>query len=239
VGSVLDLQKQDGAPMLMVRIDAVVVERQLAAGELACPRCGASLRPWGFVPRRRLRHADGSRTSERLRRGRCRGCRATHVLLPVSALRRRLDVAETIVRALLAHALGMGQRRVASGLGRPEDTVRGWLRRGRRQAAEIRDVFTRLGHERFGCDLRVEPQSTSLQDALNVVGVVAVAAVRQLGPGPLWHFVAGASGGDLLCNTSRPFPRANADAQAAAHAVTPITTAAHTEGQRAHERPPP
>jgi hypothetical protein len=239
VGSVLAYKKEDVAPMLMVRIDSAAVERQLVSSELACPLCDAELRPWGFVRSRRLRQADGSKTRQRLRRSRCRGCRVTHVLLPVLALRRRLDVAETIVRALLAHALGMGQRRVAAGVGRPEDTVRGWLRRARQRAPQIRDHFTLLGHERFGCDLRLEPQSTPLEDALNVMGVVVAAAVQQIGPGPLWHFVAGATGGVLLCNTSHPFPRAYTGAHAAANAVTFITTAAHTEGDAAHERSPP
>ena len=223
--------------MLMVRVDAAEVERQLCAGDLACPLCGAALRPWGTAPRR-LRQPDGD-IERGVRRSRCAGCRTTHVLLPVSALRRRLDAAETIVLALLAHVRGMGQRKVAARLHRAEATVRGWLRRARQLATEIRDLFARLGHERFGCALRLGPLESTLADALNVIGVVAQAAVQQLGPAPLWHFVAGTSEGALLCNTSAPFPQAAAESHAAASAVTTPITAAHTEGNTAHERSPP
>jgi len=223
--------------MLMVSIDAAGVERQLRAGELACPSCVAMLRPWGNVPRRQ-RRPDGS-IERGVRCSRCTGCRTTHVLLPVSALRRRVDAAETIVLALFAHVRGMGQRKVAAGIHRHESTVRGWLRRARRLAAAIRDLFARLGHERFGCALRLSPLESTLADALNVIGMVGQAAVQQLGPAPLWHFVAGASEGGLLCNTSRPFPQAPAQPQAAASAVTTPITTAQTEGYTARERPPP
>jgi hypothetical protein len=241
VGSVLEFQKQDGAPMLMVGVDAAEVERQLRARELACPECDASLAPWGYASGRRVRGRDGT-IGRGVRRSRCTAFGTTHVLLPVSALRRRLDASETILLALTAHARGMGQRRVAIHIGRPEETVRGWLRRARLLAAEIRDHFTQLGHERFGCDLRLEPLSAPLKDALNVIGVVAKAAVQQLGPRPVWHFVAGATNGDLICNTSAPFPPAPAGAHAGANAVTTsviTTTAAYTEGNAANERRPP
>jgi hypothetical protein len=241
VGSVLDLKKQDGAPMLMVGVDAAEVERQLRARELACPDCDASLAPWGWAEGRRLRGRDGIITRG-ARRSRCTAIGTTHVLLPVSALRRRLDASETIVLALTAHARGMGQRRVAILVGRSEWTVRGWLRRARLLAAAIRDHFTRLGHERFGCDLRLEPLSTPLKDALNVIGVVAKAASQQLGPGPVWHFVAGATNGDLICNTSALFTQAPAGAHAHGNAVTAsviATTAACTEGNAANEERPP
>jgi Domain of unknown function (DUF6431) len=224
--------------MLMVRIDAAEVERQLCARDLECPKCGGALAPWGYAPRRRIRRRDGE-IEHGVRRGRCRDCGATHVLLPVSALRRRLDASETIVMALVTHAGGVGQRRVAIELGRPESTVRGWLRRARLLSAAIRDYFTRLGHERFGCDLRMGPLSAPLKDALNVIGVVARAAVQQLGPRPVWHFVAGATYGALLCNTSALFPWAPAGAHAAVDAVTTTTTTAVTEGNAANGRPPP
>lgn len=227
--------------MLMVSVDAAEVERQLCAGELACPDCEGELRPWGATPRR-VRCRDG-RIERGARRSRCAGCATTHVLLPVSALRRRLDQAETIVVALLAHARGLGHRKVAAGLGRPDDTVRGWLRRARQRAPEIREQFTRLGHERFGCDLRRTPLADALADALDVIGVVVRAAVQQLGPTPMWHVVAGGSAGELLCNTSRLFPPALARPQADASTVTTTTVlaiaTAEREGDAADERSPP
>ena len=131
--------------MLMVEPDPARVERALVAGELVCPRCAGVLRPWGGT-RRWLREGGVARRV-RVRRSRCRGCRVTHVLLPVRALARRLDLAEVIGRALLAKAAGQGHRAVAAGLGLPPTTVRGWLRRFAARAELVRSHFTRLAHE--------------------------------------------------------------------------------------------
>ena len=38
------------APVVMVGMDSVEVERRLSAGELACP-CGGGLAPWGYARR--------------------------------------------------------------------------------------------------------------------------------------------------------------------------------------------
>jgi len=53
----------------------------------------------------------------------------SHVLLAVVALERRADLADVIGDALVAKASGVGARSIAAGLGRPVETVRGWLRR--------------------------------------------------------------------------------------------------------------
>jgi uncharacterized membrane protein YkvA (DUF1232 family) len=67
----------------------------------------------------------------------------THVLLPVTALLRRADTAAVIVSALAAKARrGFGFRRIAADLGRPGETVRGWLRRFADRTASARSVFT-------------------------------------------------------------------------------------------------
>jgi hypothetical protein len=67
----------------------------------------------------------------------------THVLLPVSALLRRADTAAVIVSALAAKArCGFGFRRIAGDLGRPGETVRGWLRRFAERAEAVRSMFT-------------------------------------------------------------------------------------------------
>jgi uncharacterized membrane protein YkvA (DUF1232 family) len=67
----------------------------------------------------------------------------THVLLPVTALLRRADTAAVIVSALAAKARrGFGFRRIAADLGRPGETVRGWLRRFAERAEAVRSVFT-------------------------------------------------------------------------------------------------
>ncbi len=123
------------------------------------------------------------------------------MLLPVVALARRLDAVEVIGNALIAKVAGAGHRTIAARLGRPEETVRGWLRRAERRAEAIRDHFTRMAHG-LGCDLRLEPRGSPLADALEVIGVAAKAAAERWGAASVWHFVAGVTGGALLCNTS-------------------------------------
>src|SRR5438876_3985748 len=126
--------------VLMVGNDPEVVEADLVAGRLTCPDCGVGvLARWGFARTRVLR--DGQEF--RPRRGFCQ-CGKTHVLLPDVCLLRRRDSADVIGAALEA---GLAEREdyveVADRLGVPAETVRGWLRRFRRQAEAIRAHFTR------------------------------------------------------------------------------------------------
>jgi hypothetical protein len=52
-----------------------------------------------------------------------------------------------------------------------------------------------------------EPRGSPLIDAVEAIGVAAVAAARRLGAHTgAFQFASGASGGRLLCNTSAPFP---------------------------------
>lgn len=115
---------------------------------------------------------------------------------------RRLDLVEVIGRALMAKATGAGHRSIAADLARPEETVRGWLRRFAQRAVVIREQFTRLAHE-LGADLRtVEPRGSPFADAVEAIGVAAAAAATRFGPAAVWQFAAGASGGRLLSNTT-------------------------------------
>jgi hypothetical protein len=120
--------------VLIVENDPERVETDLAAGLVACPRCGGRLACWSFARRRTLRGEAGPLVV-RPRRGRCRSCRSTHVLLPDVALLRRVDAASVIGRALMDAAAGAGHRRIAGRLARPASTVRGWLRRLRSGSA--------------------------------------------------------------------------------------------------------
>jgi len=196
-----------GAPVLMVEADPARVERALAAGELACPGCGGVLGPWGWARGRWLRGRGGVHQRLCPRRGRCRACRATHVLLPVVGLLRRLDAAEVIGAALLARAGGRSLRRIAAWLGVPLSTVRGWLGRFAVRAALIAGHFARLAAWLDPSVAVPEPRGSPLAGAVEAIGVAAVAAARRLGAhaGP-FQFASGASGGRLLCNTSAPFP---------------------------------
>jgi len=193
--------------MLMVGTDAALVEQDLRAGRLCCPACEAELRPWGFARPRTLRGRGVVRAPPmRPRRGRCRGCRGTHVLLTILALVRRADLAEVIGEALVRAAAGAGHRRVAGVLGVPHTTVRGWLRRFAGRAHEIRAHFTRLVVWLDPSPGPVTPRSTALADAVEAIGLAAQAAERRLGRQPVWAFVSGATGGRLIANTNSPFP---------------------------------
>jgi hypothetical protein len=82
----------------------------------------------------------------RPRRARCAGCGATHVLLPVVLLLRRADAVVVIGTALSAKAGGAGYRRIAVGLGRPVETVRGWLRRFAGRVEAVRELRELVRH---------------------------------------------------------------------------------------------
>ena len=106
------------------------------------------------------------------------------------------------------HLEGVSRGRVAEYAGVHPDTVRGWLRRFAARAEAIRVLFTSLAH-RFDPELPpIEPRGSPPADTLEAIGVAAAAATRRLGPAPLWEFVAAASGGLLLANTSCPLPSA-------------------------------
>jgi hypothetical protein len=131
------------------------------------------------------------------------------VLLSVLALLRRRDLAAVIGEALRrSHLDGMSRGRVAEYAGVDPDTARGWLRRFAARGEAIRALFTSLA-DRFDPELPpIEPRASPSVDALEAIGVAAAAATRRLGPAPLWEFVAAASGGLLLANTSCPLPSA-------------------------------
>jgi hypothetical protein len=119
----------------------------------------------------------------------------------VFALLRRVDLAEVIGAALAATAAGKGARPIAAAIGRPADTVRGWLRRFGSRAGLVRAFFTRLPVE-VGVDPVPHAQGPSaLADAVAAVaGAAAAAASRWPGIGEVtpWRLACAASGGRLL-----------------------------------------
>src|SRR4051812_1751456 len=170
--------------MLVVDSDPRSVEAQLQAGRLACPGCGGRLSCWGFTASRTVRMRDGER-SMRLRRACCCSCGATHVLLPACLTARRRDGVEVIGDALHRAARGEGHRRIAARLGRPPDTVRGWLRAARRNAEPVRSCAARWY---VALDVEsdpVAPQRSALADAIEALMLMAGAWRRRLGPEPL------------------------------------------------------
>jgi hypothetical protein len=191
--------------MLIVVNDPTHVERELRARHLACPHCGGELRPWGRARRRVLRTADSNEELQP-RRARCSNCLVTSVLLPDICLLRRVDEVAVIGRALLEKASGAGHRTIAARLGRPKETVRGWLRRFSSRVTRLREHFRRWA---FALDPRLEsvtPQDSLFADALETIGLATRAASLAFGPRAAWSWVSSMTGGALLANTNSPFP---------------------------------
>lgn len=128
------------------------------------------------------------------------------MLLPASCLLRRADAAVVIGAALVAKATGCGHRRIAAGLGRPECTVRGWLRRFAARAREVRGLFTVLLHAVDPLAGPVAAAVSVFADAVEVLGRAAAAAVARLGPRPAWEFASLSTGGRLLAPPGRGGP---------------------------------
>ncbi|MCC2280731.1 DUF6431 domain-containing protein [Streptomyces sp. ET3-23] len=167
---------------------------------MECPVCGGVLAPWGWARERVLRSGSGV-VRLRPRRARCGGCRRSHVLLPVFVLVRRADFAEVIGAALAAKASGAGARTIAARLGKPVDTVRGWLRRFAGRAEQIRAYFTVL-LVAAGVD-PVPPAAAAgvFADAVSAVVGAWKAAVSRwplVGEVSPWHLAVAVSHGRLL-----------------------------------------
>jgi len=192
--------------MLIVADDRAVVEADLAAGRLSCPRCGVGvLGGWGCARLRVLRTREGERRL-RPRRGRCRErvCLATHVLLPNVCLARRLDAVEVIGEALLA---GDGYRLVAERIGVPAETVRDWRRRFRSRAEKVAAHFLRWARALDGALLAVVSRSSPVGDALEAIGVCVRVASLVLERRAPWSWVSALTAGGLLAiNTDPPWP---------------------------------
>jgi hypothetical protein len=160
----------------------VVLDDALPARRLSCSGCGGSFTPWGYGRIRTIRERRGVHRVVRPRRVRCGGCRVTHVLLPAACVPRRADSLQTIGSALLAKAGGRGHRAVATELGVPAGTVRGWLRRADAHADRVRDEATRLAYLADPLLGPAEPTGSALGDALEALGRAVAALVRRLGP---------------------------------------------------------
>jgi hypothetical protein len=175
------------------------VERRLAAGGLACPGCSGVLAGWGYARIRRVR-GPGGVVWVRPRRARCGGCGVTHVLLPVGLLLRRADAVVVIGAALLAKAGGVGYRRIAAGLGRPAETVRGWLRRFAGRLEAVRQVFTVLLRAVAPDPVMPAAAGGAWADAVAAIDAAVTAVVARFGVlrVPPWWWVSAVCSGRLL-----------------------------------------
>jgi hypothetical protein len=105
------------------------------------------------------------------------------VLLPEAVWPRRADAAEVIGAGLEIAALGMGHRQVAAYLGLAEGTVRGWIRRFKSRAEDVRRHFTVALVALADDPVMPDPSGTPLADA---VSAVAGVGAPQAAPTTKW-----------------------------------------------------
>lgn len=186
---------------VIVVLDQAQAHRELLAGSLACWRCSAPLRSWGYARRRSLRLSCGARVWLRPRRARCRSCTATDVLLPAFAPVRSAYTIDVVGQALVSSAQGRSHRTIAADLGLPDDTVRGWIRKVSGRAEWLRTTATAAAHM-FDAMFDPPPPTAAgspLAEAISALGGAATAARRMFGPiATPWELLAVIAQGHLL-----------------------------------------
>ena len=101
-----------------------------------------------------------------------------HILLPSWCAPRRADAVEVIGTGLAAALSGAGYARIGADLGVPPATVRGWLRRLRSRAEDMRCfAMVQLGVIGGTDPALPGPDASPLHDALNAVAAAAHAAI--------------------------------------------------------------
>ncbi len=190
---------------LIVASHPEVSEAELLGGRLFCPSCNGVLRPWGYARFRTIRMRDDTKTLCP-RRSRCRDCLKTSVLLPDYLLVRRVDEAAVIGSALVQKAGGLGHRKIALNICRPETTVRGWIRRFRENSEILLEHFTNWALVLDVTLSEIAPAGSLFEDAISAIGIAVRSLSIRFGPKPLWSQMSAMCGGRLLSNTSSPFP---------------------------------
>jgi hypothetical protein len=184
-----------------------VAEQMLLAGELPCPRCRVCFARSATAGTRTVRGVGAETVTVTPRRARCADCRVTQILLPTALIVRCADSTEAIGNALVAHARGAGHRSIAARLGRPESTVRRWLRGVRDPHAQW---LYRRGVDRAAAIdrellVRPAPQRTTLGHALNLLAGAALRYRDRFGVAvPVWALIGSFARGRLL---APPHPR--------------------------------
>lgn len=168
--------------MVTVRGSGSSVESRLRRGVLRCP-CGGVLARWGFA-RFRLIAMPGGWVAFRPRRGRCRSCGRTHVLLPAVLWSRRRYGALVIMTVLALGAEAAAAGRAAArpwaagpGGGRrmvPPSTARSWRSRFASRAGVLRERLAGLLPRVSGEEAarRAAPSGSPSGDCLAVLDAV-------------------------------------------------------------------
>ena len=169
-----------------------VAAETLLAGDLPCPRCRGVLRPFGNGRTRTVRGVGADTVPVTPRRARCADCRVTQILLPTALTLRRADSTEAIGNALVAKAGGAGYRSIATRFGRPESTVRRWLRGVRGPHAQW--LYQRGVDRAAAVDrellVRPAPQRSVLGHALNLLAGTALRYRNRSGVAvPVWALI--------------------------------------------------
>lgn len=102
--------------------------------------------------------------------------------------------------ALTVKAGGVGHRRIAALLGRPTETVRGWLRRFGSRVEAVRRLFTVLLRAVAADPVMPGPAGSGWADAVAVIAAAAAVVAGRFGvfKVPLWPWASAVSGGRLL-----------------------------------------
>ncbi len=192
---------------MIVVLSAADAQRRLASGAMACPECAGVLAKWGHGRSRTVRGPGTSAVTVRPARARCIVCAKTQVLLPAELQVRHADTTEVIGNALIHRVNGLGFRRIAARIDRPESTVRRWLRRvppdhlhwlstqaNQRLIAIAVEVFSSI---RYCGD--------PLRHALTVLAATAFHDKQRFGfSDPPWTLIGTYARGRLLCPLRSP-----------------------------------
>ena len=161
--------------------DTEAARSALARRMLRCPDCGHALKPWGRARERTIRELGGALLAVIPDRARCTGCAVTHVILDAGLLPRRAYAAGLIGQALVAAARGRGHRRIARDLEVPRGTVRGWIRRARRSAGQLRAAGVQAVVALDPDALPARDRDSELAYALDALGAAAMALGDRFG----------------------------------------------------------
>jgi transposase-like protein len=161
--------------------DTTAARSALARRMLRCPDCGQALKPWGRARERTVCELGGALLTAVPDRARCTGCGITHVVLDAGLLPRRAYAAPLIGQALVAAARGRGHRRIARDLDVPHGTVRGWIRRARRSAGQLRAAGIQAVVALDPDALPAQARPGELACALDALGAAAMALGDRFG----------------------------------------------------------
>ncbi|MFY9135362.1 MAG: DUF6431 domain-containing protein [Bacillota bacterium] len=130
---------QPGSCEFKVVDDRIEVADQ-AASAVACSKCAGKLRRWGWHWRMVILGGRSKKYRIRLRRMRCKGCGATHVIFPcfLAPYRRVITTLwrEVVKKRFEGASLGRLAKETEFSL----DTIRRWVRRAIGQSLQLEEL---------------------------------------------------------------------------------------------------